>query len=82
VVFDGSAIIAGGIERVGLGTQTKSQNLFRAEAFRDEHGCFGEVECFPRAHADFLNDQLRELFHDLFANQRLVPGQKSAAVRV
>jgi len=40
------------------------------------------VERLARAHADPLEDQLRELFDNLFANQRLVPGKKSAAGRI
>ena len=82
VIFDRGTIVPGGIQGVGLLAQGQRQELFALQFFRDEHGCFGKVERLARAHADPLEDQLRELFDNLFANQRLVSGKKSAAGRI
>src|SRR2546421_1776069 len=82
VIFDGGTIVPGGIQGVGLLAQGQRQELFALQFFRDKHGCFGKVERLARAHADSLEDQLRELFDHLFANQRLVPRKKSAAGRI
>src|SRR5260370_12988864 len=81
MVLDGGPIIAGGIKSVRLGAQTKRQNLFPAQTFRDEHGGLSKVKCFLRAYTDFLNDQLRELLDNLLADQRLVLREKLAARR-
>src|SRR5258708_592671 len=79
MVLDGGPIISGGIKSVRLGAQTKGQNFLAAQTFRDEHGGFSQVESFLSADADFLNDQLRELFDNLLADQRLVSREKLAA---
>src|SRR5260370_8590853 len=79
MVLDGGPIIAGGIKSVRLCPQTKRQNLFPPQPFRDDHLGLIQVKCFLRAYTDFLNDQLRELLDNLLADQRLVPREKLAA---
>jgi len=58
MVFDGGAIIAGGIESVSLRAQAKRQGFLAAQAFRDEHGRFRQIKRLLCADADFLDDQL------------------------
>src|SRR2546429_9680401 len=82
VIFDGGTIVPGGILGVGLLAQGQRQELFVLQFFRDKYGCFGKEERLARAHADSLENQLCEVFDNLFANQRLVTGKKSAAGRI
>jgi hypothetical protein len=72
VMFDGGAMVSGGIESVGHGAQGQGVGFFAAEALSDEDGRLGEMESFIGADANALDDELSELFDRGLAKQFFV----------